>query len=143
LSRGKSGALYGTTFGGGAWGYGTVFELIPPPTAGGVWKEKALYSFTGQNGDGIGPYSGVIIGTDGALYGATSGGGTANYGTVFELRPNGGGAWTETILHSFTGQNGDGAYPEAGLIFGASGVLYGTTYGGGTAGDGTVFRLTL
>ncbi|MGC9951707.1 MAG: choice-of-anchor tandem repeat GloVer-containing protein [Bryobacteraceae bacterium] len=143
LSMGKSGALYGTTFGGGAWGYGTVFELIPPPTAGGVWKEKALYSFTGQNGDGIGPYSGVIIGTDGALYGATSGGGTANYGTVFELRPNGGGAWTETILHSFTGQNGDGAYPEAGLIFGASGVLYGTTYGGGTAGDGTVFRLTL
>jgi len=144
LSMGKNGMLYGTSFGGGDYGYGTVFELIPPQP-GGAWKARALYSFTGQNGDGSGPYSGVTIGPSGALFGTTSGGGAANVGTIFELTPPSvaGGAWSESILHSFTGLNGDGAYPEAGLVFGSAGVLYGTTYGGGDLGAGTVFRFTL
>jgi hypothetical protein len=52
-----------------------------------------------------------------------------------------GGAWTETVLHSFTGQNGDGATPLAALTLSSTGVLYGTTSEGGTAGKGTAFAV--
>jgi uncharacterized repeat protein (TIGR03803 family) len=64
-------------------------------------------------------------------------------GTVFELKPpaSPGGAWTETVLYSFTGQNGDGAQPFAGVLMGKDDVLYGTTSIGGAANGGTVFEL--
>jgi uncharacterized repeat protein (TIGR03803 family) len=52
-----------------------------------------------------------------------------------------GGAWTETILHDFTGQNGDGGLPVASLALSSTGVLYGTTSAGGAAGKGTVFAV--
>jgi uncharacterized repeat protein (TIGR03803 family) len=52
-----------------------------------------------------------------------------------------GGAWTETILHSFSGADGDGAIPLAGLVLSSTGILYGTTSAGGTAGRGTVFAV--
>ena len=97
-----------------------------------------VYSFTGTEGDGAFPVASVVIGTDGALYGttqvggsATSGsscsyGGVAGCGIVFKLTPPTapGAAWTETILHSFTGHNGDGATPLAGLVLSPAGVLY-------------------
>jgi uncharacterized repeat protein (TIGR03803 family) len=69
--------------------------------------------------------------------GTTLGGGTSGYGTVFQLTPSG----ALNVLHSFIG-GGDGAYPEAGLIADMAGNLYGTTYGGGAGGQGTVFQLT-
>jgi uncharacterized repeat protein (TIGR03803 family) len=64
-------------------------------------------------------------------------------GTVFKLTPPAtlGDSWTETILHSFTGQNDDGATPVAGLALNLAGILYGTTSAGGTAGKGTVFAV--
>ena len=64
-------------------------------------------------------------------------------GTVFQLTPPAtlGGAWTENVLHSFSNENGDGAYPVAGLALAATGVLYGTTSAGGSAGKGTVFAI--
>ncbi|MGA2742384.1 MAG: choice-of-anchor tandem repeat GloVer-containing protein [Bryobacteraceae bacterium] len=64
-------------------------------------------------------------------------------GIVFQLTPpsTSGGAWTETVLHSFSGKNGDGAIPVAGLVLSSGGVLYGTTSAGGTAGKGTAFAL--
>jgi uncharacterized repeat protein (TIGR03803 family) len=65
-------------------------------------------------------------------------GGTSGYGTVFQLDSSG----TLTVLHSFTGGS-DGAYPEAGLTADTAGNLYGTTYGGGASGQGTVFQVTL
>ena len=107
-----------------------------------------LYAFKGGI-DGNQPgYSGVVFGKGGALYGTTSEGGSANLGTVFSLAPPvvKGGAWTETVLHSFTGP--DGANPPAGLAVGSKGVLYGTTGNGGLTsplfpvGFGTVFSLT-
>src|ERR1700733_10990555 len=75
----------------------------------------------------------VIIGHGGVLYGTTEGGGTSNNGTVFSLTPPGppGGVWTETVLYSFAGSPNDGANPEAGVVIGGGGVLYGTTAGGG------------
>jgi uncharacterized repeat protein (TIGR03803 family) len=133
----KAGNLYGTTFVGGAYGDGEVFELTH--NQAGEWTETVLYSFTGGV-DGADPYyAGVIFDSSGNLYGTTTGGGTSNFGTVFELTPSGGG-WSETVLHSFAGGK-DGQSPYAGLTFDAAGNLYGTTYEGGVFGDGTVFEL--
>src|SRR5579863_1951918 len=133
-----AGNLYGTTFVGGAYGAGEVFELSP--SGGGDWSEKVIYSFTGGL-DGANPYySGVIFDASGNLYGTTVEGGASNLGTVFELSPTGGN-WSEKVLYSFAGGI-DGASPYAGLIFGAAGSLYGTTYAGGAYDDGTVFQLT-
>jgi uncharacterized repeat protein (TIGR03803 family) len=101
-----------------------------------------VYSFSGENGDGSGPYSAVIYTANGTLYGVTAYGGVYNSGTVFELTPPvSGRGWTETVLHSFGG-GADGAYPYAGMVAGANGVLYGTTNYGGASGMGIVYQLT-
>jgi hypothetical protein len=113
-----------------------------------------LYSFTGINGDGAEPAASVVVGKNGALYGTTERGGSttacpvsydfiAGCGTVFKLTPPAapGGAWTETVLHDFTDANGDGSMPVAGLALSSTGVLYGTTSAGGTAGKGTIFAV--
>jgi hypothetical protein len=65
----------------------------------------------------------------------------AGCGIVFELTPPStpGGAWTETVLHSFSGQDGDGAIPLGSLTLSSSGEFYGNTSAGGTAGKGTIF----
>jgi uncharacterized repeat protein (TIGR03803 family) len=94
-----------------------------------------LYSFAGS--DGSHPRAGLIADAAGNLNGTTHNGGTSGYGTVFQLTPSG----ALNVLHSFTGGS-DGTYPEAGLIADAAGNLYGTTYGGGASGQGTVFQLT-
>ena len=166
LTVGPGGVLYGTTREGGSWqcytanlttdGCGTVFELVPPSTPGAAWTYSMIYNFTGANGDGAAPVASVALGKNGALYGTTEYGGSAasdsacpasylviaGCGIVFELSPPStpGGAWTETVLHSFSGQSGDGSLPLAGLVS-SSGVLYGTTSAGGTAGRGTVFAV--
>jgi uncharacterized repeat protein (TIGR03803 family) len=121
-----------------------VFELSP--NAGGGWTEKVLHSFKNNGNDGSSSYASLIFDGVGNLYGTTAGGGAKSLGTVFELRPKTGGGWTEKLLHSFIDSGKDGYYPEAGLIFDASGNLYGTTAFGGsgscTDGCGTVFELT-
>ena len=137
LVQGSDGNFYGTTSAGGTYvfgykGYGTVFKI----STNGVLT--SLYSFTGGN-DGGEPLAGLVQGSDGNFYGTTKNGGTnGGYGTVFQMDTNG----ALTTLYSFTGGN-DGAYPEAGLVQGGDGNFYGTTYGGGTNGNGTVFRLTV
>jgi len=168
LTAGPGGVLYGTTYVGGTGGCGlnggfpyaeggcgAAFQLAPPAAPGGAWTESVIYSFTGGSGDGAYPAGGLVLGPNGALYGATAYGGsgspcvrpsgTGGCGTVFQLTPpaSPGGAWTETVLYSFSGQNGDGATPLAGLTLGPGNVLYGTTSAGGTAAAGTVFSLAL
>jgi len=140
-----SGVLYGTTFKGGTSSCGTVFSLTPPSSPGGPWVERVLHTFT-CSGDGGYPSAGVAIGADGRLFGTTQLGGSGE-GLVYELRPPAaaGGAWTETVLHRFTGSP-DGNAPVAGVVIGPSGVLYGTTTAGGTPvngfiGNGIVFSL--
>jgi uncharacterized repeat protein (TIGR03803 family) len=108
-----------------------------------------IYSFTGVNGDGAYPAGGVLLDKSGVLHGTTTSGGqvtsacASGCGTVFQLTPTTtpGGTWTETILDSFTGQNGDVSIPMAGLTRSSSGVLYGTASAGGTTGKGTVFSV--
>ncbi len=156
LAIGKTGVLYGTTAGGGSGpcnvedvptGCGTVFELTPPSTPGGIWTETVLYRFAGQDGDGWSPYGGVVIGAGGRLFGTTLYGGIGcgswGCGTVFELTPpqTPGASWTERIVHAFTGQNGDGAQPAGSLALGANGELYGFSTLGGSSGYGVVYEL--
>ncbi len=125
-----NGVLYGTTSSGGTASAGTVFEL----TSGGT--ESVLYNFKGYPNDGNGPLAGLVY-ANGVLYGTTNNGGPNNDGTVFEVTAGG----TESVLHSFNSSNGDGYYPEGGLLY-ANGILYGTTVYGGKYKDGTVFELT-
>jgi uncharacterized repeat protein (TIGR03803 family) len=142
------GNLYGTTALGGQYsGYytgGTVFELTP--AADGKWTEKVLHSF-GASGDGLNPQAGLIFDSKGNLYGTTllggANGSAYSGGTVFELSPAANGDWKETLLYSFGATASDGEKPDAGLIFDATGNLYGTTEDGGGGGDyGTVFELS-
>jgi uncharacterized repeat protein (TIGR03803 family) len=150
----QAGNLYGTTSAGGANGGGTVFKLTP--TVDGGWTENVLYSFCPvySCSDGLSPVAGLIFDTSGTLYGTTNYGGDAmcnegqgpGCGTVFKLTPSHDGSWAESVLHSFGG--GGGAYPLAGLVFDATGSLYGTTIYGGdfnkcpSLGCGVVFKLT-
>ena len=134
----QAGNLYGTTVVGGAHSVGTVFELTPK--AGGSWTKKVLLNFNLKNG--ALPLGGLIFDASGNLYGTTYGGGTHDFGTVYELTPLN-GRWTERVLYSFVpGRDGGGFKPSAGLIFDSSGNLYGTTTSGGASLSGTVFRLT-
>ena len=134
----SAGNLYGTT---GTWGLtscnppygcGAVFELSP---SGGDWTFQMVHRFNGS--DGLFAYWGVTPDSAGNLYGATYSGGDS-FGLVFKLSRSG-GIWKETVLHSF--ENGDGANPSGGLIFGPEGALYGVTARGGTQ-YGVVFSVT-
>jgi uncharacterized repeat protein (TIGR03803 family) len=138
-----AGNLYGTASAGASNGDGTVFELKPWR---GTWILNSLFRFNGNNGSN--PYSGVVFGPDGALYGTTYAGGSGDVGVVYSLRPPVTACktvlcpWTETILYQFAGGS-DGGYPAFGnLIFDQAGNIYGTTSLGGTLGQGTVFKLT-
>lgn len=134
----SKGNLYGATYGGGRYAWGTVYKLAPPATQGGAWTQSVLYSFTGA-ADGGGPGGGLYLDPkSNKIYGTTLHGGSG-LGTVFELSP--GKPWTETVLHNFEGGK-DGTYPNGGLISDGHGTLYGTTSGGGSDQYGVVFRLS-
>ncbi len=129
LTVDAAGNLYGTTSGGGTGRGGTVFELHRTKDG---WKEEVLYNFGSVQGDGGYPQGGVIFDKAGDLYGTTAGGGSGNNtGTVFKLSRSSNGHWTEKILYSFTGENGDGQNPQTDLTFDAHGNLYGTAPLGG------------
>jgi uncharacterized repeat protein (TIGR03803 family) len=137
LALDSSGSLYGTTQLGGASNFGTVFKI----DAAGA--ETVLHSFTG-GADGKIPYAPVIRDSSGNLYGTTTTGGAAGYGTVFKLDTAG----TLTLLYSFKG-GADGGFPTGGLVRDSAGTFYGTTNDGGLpnacflgrVGCGVVFKL--
>ena len=132
----RSGNVYGTTVYGGAGDDGTVYKLTRSPSG---WTESVAYSLSGGT-TGINPFGGVIFDQAGNLYGAASREGFGS-GAVYELSPSGSG-WTPSILFAFPLTSpGDGAYPYGGLVFDASGNLYGTTYQGGSNHDGVVYQL--
>jgi len=142
LALGLNGVLYGTTQYGGATACGTVFALVPPVSQGGAWTQHLVYSFECDSSDGHYPYSSVVIGTGGVLYGTTWAGGASNLGTVYSLTPpaSPGDPWTEAVLYSFAGGH-DGANPDNDLAVG-DGTIYGTTKSGGSSNGGTAFTLT-
>jgi uncharacterized repeat protein (TIGR03803 family) len=132
------GNLYGTTSGGGAYGYGTVFELSPG--SGGTWTETVLHSFMKNDPDGEEPMASVILDGLGNLYGGTPIGGKYHVGAVFELSPGSGG-WALTLLHSMGAYKGDAQGFRGSLIMDAKGNLYGAA-GGGTPGAGAIYELS-
>lgn len=124
------GAFYGTTLGGGAGSYGTVFRID------GAGNYSVVASFAA--GQGNYPYAGLVAGGDGNFYGVTYEGGSYNLGTVFRVTPAG----VISTLHSFAGLP-DGANPVAPLALGPGGMLYGSTLnqGAGSQAFGTLFRI--
>lgn len=132
LIQAANGNFYSTTSVGGAnincagYGCGTIFEITP------AGKLTTLYNFCPVAGcvDGSFPFGALALGTDGNLYGTTEGGGTNNYGTIFELTSSG----QFNSLYSFSCTSGncdDGAIPISGLLQATNGTFYGTTETGG------------
>jgi uncharacterized repeat protein (TIGR03803 family) len=130
----KAGNLYGTTSLGGAYGYGTIFELTP----GAQWTESTLHTF--QNGtDGGTPYAGLISDAAGNLYGAATQGGSGGGGTTFELSPSN-GSWTFNVIASEPGWGISGTFRN--VVMDDSGNIYGTTHCDGNNSAGTIYELT-
>ncbi|MCJ7791275.1 MAG: hypothetical protein MUP49_02515, partial [Dehalococcoidia bacterium] len=137
LVQGADDNIYGTTYQGGVYGYGTVFKMTPNGTL------TTLASFSGTGTNGKYPVPTLVQGADGTFYGMTVEGGEYYCGTVFRMTTNG----ALTTLFSFNGTNGD--QPVAALVQGSDGNIYGTTAFGGvdytgshTSGGGTAFRIT-
>lgn len=136
----STGNLYGTTYAGGTYGEGAAFKLSRQPGTT-TWTEQIIHSFGAYQGDGLQPQSALLIGASGRLYGTTYFGGAHGFGTVFELLPKADGIWAEGIVHSFNNNGVDGTYPQAALISGSAGNLYGTTTVNGAGGGGTAYEL--
>lgn len=137
LTQGNDGSLYGTTYGGGANNYGTVFKIT---TAGTL---TTLHSFAGGASDGSNPNAAIVQGTDGNFYGTTIYGGTEFDGIIFKVTTRG----TLTTVYDM-GSNihaiyPSGAYPFAGLLQDTNGDFYGTTQMGPGQDDGSVFSLSV
>jgi uncharacterized repeat protein (TIGR03803 family) len=139
LVQGSDSNFYGTTEYGGTNGWGTVFKITSQGTLTTLWQ----FGFGPSGTNGAQPEAGLVQGRDGNFYGTTYSGGTnsnpyGGYGTVFKMTSQG----TLTTLYQFGGLPTDGQYPYAGLVQGDDGNFYGTTSGGGTNNEGTVFKIT-
>jgi uncharacterized repeat protein (TIGR03803 family) len=138
-----AGNLVGVSSAGGVSRFGNVFQLTP--VAGGGWTESVIHVFDGTKGSGP---VGLVADGHGGYYGATAEGGetrcNSGCGLVFDLTPQAGGGWVETILHRFSGLY-DGNLPNS-LIVDANGNIFGTAQGGGSTacpgGCGTAFEIT-
>lgn len=137
LAQGSDGALYGTTSGGGAYGYGTIFRYALDGTY------SVIYSFGEQANSGKTPTTGLIAASDGNLYGLTSSGGDyhsdlipiagSNAGTMFKVTIDG----HFTPVYSFGASPSMPALPE-GLMQASDGNFYGVSQLGGTNACGTL-----
>ena len=134
-----SGDFYGTTGGGGPSGGGTVFKFA---LVNGHWGKTVLYGFP-DCANGCIPGSTLVLDKAGNLYGAASGGdqgcGPDPCGTIFKLTPRKNGKWSYSVLHKFSGP--DGNFPW-GVVVDGKGNLFGTTESGGTYNSGVVFEIT-
>ena len=146
LVQGTDGNFYGTTSTGGSYdrcsgGCGTIFKITPAGTL------TTIYNFCADTPyctDGANPVAGLVLGSNGNLYGVTgSGGSQSNSGTVFQVSPSG----ILTTLHAFCAESDppacpDGWYPAGGLVRTTGGELYGTTSYSEAAGlGGTIFEI--
>jgi uncharacterized repeat protein (TIGR03803 family) len=130
LVEDAQGDIFGTAASGGAYGDGTVFEVVA-----GSNTITTIASFDGANGST--PYGTVGFDAFGDLFGAASAGGASNDGTVFEIPA---GTSTIVVLHSFSGP--DGATPDNGALIDSNGNLYVSTLNGGPNNDGGVYELS-
>src|ERR1041385_7196576 len=96
------GNLYGVATTGGTYGQGVVFKLAH--MTNGSWEFRTLYAFQGQPDAGF-PYGALVFDKKGNLYGTSYDGGTVNLGAVYQLTPQRGGDWRESVLYSFKGDS--------------------------------------
>jgi len=131
LAWDSAGNLYGTTFLGGTYNFGTVYKLDAAGT------HTVLYSFSGTNGDGRYPAGGVTLDRQGDVYGGTQEGGSLNLGTIFKVDTNG----VVTTFHDFLGP--EGANPKSNLLIDPVGNIYGVAPFGGIDNDneGVIFKI--
>jgi uncharacterized repeat protein (TIGR03803 family) len=132
----KTGSFYGATAGSDISPGGTVYQLIP---SGDGWTFNLIYDLPGTGG---GPFGNLVRDSAGNLYGATWGDGAHGQGNVFKLSPTSNG-WIYTNIHDFT-DGPDGGNANGGLAIDNNGVIYGTTYDGGSDNClcGVVFQIT-
>jgi uncharacterized repeat protein (TIGR03803 family) len=142
MTLGPDGNLYGTMQGCSASStnpMGSVFKFNPTTNT-----FTTLHTFQGvESGDGANPSGALALGSNGDFYGTTYSGGVnggSSSGTVFRITPRG----KVKILYSFNtfASSTTGTNPNAGLTLGADGNFYGVTFSGGTAGQGTIFKIT-
>jgi uncharacterized repeat protein (TIGR03803 family) len=136
LIQATDGNLYGVTSYGGANGSGAVFRISPSGTLSPVYSFCSLASCA----DGENPYTSLIQGSNGDLYGTTYSGGASNNGTLFKITTSG----TLTTLYNFCSlaSCADGSGPEGQLAVDGAGNIYGTAYSGGASNFGTVFKFS-
>lgn len=132
-----NGTFYGVAPGNGVYLWGSVYAIT---RSGG---ESVVYNFHGGPSDGKEADSPILTYVNHKFYGVTSGGGATGRGTVYSLTTKG----VERVLHSFSGGQSDGAWPDGGLVY-LDGLFYGTTTAGGSdyssrdLGDGIIFSIT-
>ena len=127
LTLDAKGNLYGTTWGGGAYGNGTVFELAPAVKGG--WRIRVLHSF--NRTDGASPWGTLTFDGPATIYGTTSLDGPSGVGTVFEMTRTSGG-WTFEAIDDYGSRGG--------VVFDLAGNLY-ANIGPGDYGGGAVTEL--
>jgi uncharacterized repeat protein (TIGR03803 family) len=140
LIQAADGALYGSTYFGGAHNGGSIFKI----TTSGILT--TIYNFCSDIGcrDGVNPSGGLVQATNGYLYGTTVSGGANGLGTIFKISPGG----NLTTLYDFSCGGCLSSLNPSGLVQAPDGNLYGTTYYGGNTntnapyGGGTVFKIT-
>lgn len=131
LVEDDAGNLYGTTYDGGAYGYGEIFKISPSN------QFSVVHSFNGT--DGGNPQSALTFANDGNLYGTTVTGGSSNDGNIFQFTTGG----VLTSLFTFCNGSGcEGYYPQTTLLQATNGLLYGGTTAGGTSNNGTLFSFS-
>jgi uncharacterized repeat protein (TIGR03803 family) len=128
LIQGTDGNFYGATNSGGPNSYGTLFKISP---SGAFTMLKSVSPGT----DGGNPQENLVRGNDGSFYGLNYSGGANGEGTIFRFNPV---TNAYTVLYSFSATTG--RHPYGSLVKDNNGIFYGTTYGGGTYGLGTIFR---
>lgn len=127
MVQANDGNFYGVTYLGGAKNLGSVFKITPAGTY------TLLHSFAGYPSDGTHPRSGLIVGSDGNLYGTTSQGGAKNDGEIYKITPAG----VVTLLYSFCSATSctDGFSPIQPLVQHTNGKFYGNTSGNSLGGS--------
>lgn len=128
LAIGKDSAYFGTARAGGTYNNGTIYKIC-----GGV--TTVLKSFSSY-ADGSKPAGSLLRAKDGNLYGVAEEGGLYSSGTIFRYTSSG----SFNVVRHLKAAT-DGGYPKGGLVQGADGYLYGTTYSGGANSGGTIFKI--
>lgn len=134
LTEASDGTFYGVTSTGGSVGFGTFFNVTPS----GSLTTLVEFTSNGTNNRGANPQARLARAADGSLFGTTNGGGATNGGTVFKFAS---GALTTVADFTDGGATNRGITPQAGLVQGPDGSVYGTTFDGGVNSMGTIYRI--